>query len=189
MKRFVYLLLLISILAAITRLSRAYFVSSPKHATLEGNSMSNPSAAYFQPGHTTIVKSIKVGEQGGVLKVTDTGTPADGTVIDIPKGALSKDVTLSFGYNDGKVENISEGKSSDIILVLSTEPSISFQQPVKVTVQYSSSIKPIVIVGYSSDDKGRLHLIDMGSWDKKHNQVTFMTFQPIMFTWIYSLSY
>lgn len=140
--------------------------------------------AYFEHGQTIVVKSFKVNDSGGLLEIGNLGTPIDGMVIEIPKGALDREVTLSVGYNDGML-NLRAGKSSGIVVVLSADSLSSFQKHITIKVRFNPSINPKTIVGYEIDKQGRLHSIDIGSIEKEIGVVSFFTFKPLMFTWVY----
>lgn len=141
--------------------------------------------AYYEFGHTSIVKTFQVGKTGGVINVSGTKTPADGVMVDFPAGILEKETTLSIGYNDGKIENVQIGKFSDHAIVLLTEGSLGFENGgVRITVPYDPSMKPDAINGYSINDQGLIRPIDVISWDKENHRVTFLTFEaPLMIIW------
>jgi hypothetical protein len=182
-------LLLISI--GLLAMYRLYSINSNKKmaapSTGSGTSTSYP---YFVPGKTVVVRSIRVGPAGGTLTVDNTGTPADGVVVVVHKGALSQEVTLSLGYNDGKLENLQEGKASGKTLVLSTVPQVDFAvatdgNAVQITVPYTASPKPKVIAPYAIDEKNRLQPLQLEAIDEATSHARFATFHPVMFTWVY----
>ncbi len=161
--------------------------SNKKMAVSNTGSMARP---YFVPGKTILVRSIQVGPAGGIVTVDNTGTPADGVVVEIHKGALSQEVTLSLGYNDGKLENLQEGKASGKTLVLSTVPQINFAvatggNAVQITIPYTSSSGLKVIAPYAIDEKNRLQPLQLEAMDEATHHARFATFHPVMFTWIY----
>ena len=141
--------------------------------------------AYYEYGRTIIVKSFNVDMNGGLFEITNTGTPVDGIVIEIPQGALDKKVTLLVGYNNGRLLNLRSGKESGTVIVLSSDPKIrEFEYPVKITIHFDRSISKLV-AGYSIDEQGHLHALDIGFLNKDTGIVSFYSFHSLMFTWIY----
>jgi hypothetical protein len=160
-----------------------YFREHPNGETSKQGDILKP--AHYKHGHNTIVKSFDVNINGGVFEIGSIGTPIDGTVVEIPERALDKEVTLSVGHNDG-VLNLRSGKGSGIVIVLSTKTVIDFEKPVKIKVRFDPSLNPKTVVGYSIDEQGRLHVIDIGAIKKEIGEVSFYTFYtPFMFTWVY----
>lgn len=188
-KYVLYALIVILILIGLMSILKQ---SSTNYKTVSNtNSQVNTSYPYFVPGTTKIVQSIRVGKNGGILKVENTGTPADGTVIEVHKGALSQEVTLSLGYNDGKLENLRSGKASGTTLVLSTTPGVEFDvaedsNAVQITVPYDSNIS-MIIAPYAIDEKNRLQPLKLEALDQVTSHARFATFHPVMFTWVYVL--
>jgi len=140
--------------------------------------------SHYERGHTVFVKSLKVNINGGLIRITNTGTALDGATIEIPIGALEKEVTLSIGYDTGIV-NLNSGKGSGSVIVLTTTPDIVFKKPVKIKVRFDRNVNAKTIVGYEIDKQGRLHSIDIGSINNDSGVVSFYTFKPLIFTWIY----
>jgi len=156
--------------------------------------------AHFERGKTTIVKSFKVNESGGILEIGNLGTPVDGTVIEIPKGALDREITLSVGYNDGTL-NLIAGKASNVVGVLSFDIPSSpqkpielpfFQEPITIKIRFDPSIfrtNPGTVVVYAIDEQGHLHGLNIKSINKEIGIVSFFTWPPLptlMFTWVYA---
>jgi hypothetical protein len=188
--RYIPYLVVVLILILVGLMSLFKHLSVNKTVTPNSDNMATSSAPYFVPGKTIVVRSIQVGPDGGALKIDNTGTPADGVVIEVHKGALSQEVTLSLGYNDGKLENLQEGKASGTTLVLSTTPKVDFSvamdgSAVQITVPYDSSTKPLAISPYAIDEKNRLQPLQLEAIDKVTSHARFATFHPVMFTWVY----
>jgi len=165
-------------------------IHKQKAVTPVSDNIATPSAPYFVPGKTVVVRSIQVGPDGGTLTVNNTGTPADGVVVTVHKGTLSQEVTLSLGYNDGKIENLQAGKASGTTLVLSTNPKVDFSvamdgSAVQITVPYDSSTKPLAISPYAIDENNKLQPLQLEAIDKATSRARFATFRSVMFTWIY----
>jgi len=140
--------------------------------------------SHYEHGHTIYVKSLKAGSSGNLIEINNTQTPVDGTTIEIPKGALEKEVKFSVGCDDG-ILNLRSGKGSGTVLVLSTSPEVSFKKPVTIKIKFNTSINPRTIVGYEIDKLGFLHSLDIESIEKDSGFVSFYTYKPLMFTWVY----
>ena len=140
--------------------------------------------AHFQHGTTTIVKSFNINSEGGSLEIKDTDTPIDGTTIYIPAEATDKEVTISIGFNDGKL-NLRSGRGSDITLVLKSEKPITFKKHITITLRYDTSVNPKWIIGYEIDGQGRLHTVDTGEMNRENGTVSFYSFKPLFLTWAY----
>jgi hypothetical protein len=152
---------------------------------LQGNLMASPfKPSLYERGHTVFVKILKVNNNGGLIRINDTGTPVDGTTIDIPKGALEREVTLAVGYDVGEL-HLNSGKWSGIVIILSTTPEIDFKKLVRIKVRFDRNVYFKTIVGYEIDNRGGLHSIDTGNINRNAGTVLFHTFKPLMFTWVY----
>lgn len=157
-------------------------------AVLPGMAAPGKPAAQFTPGTDVTVVSAQVGPKGVVLKAGQTGTPIDGLSVEIPAGALTNEVRVTLGYNTGKLMLPSgAGTASGVFLKLAAEGIEEFQQLVNIKVQYDPARhKPLVVVGYAIDAKGRLRALNQGPQDTKAGTATFSTFLPILFTWVYA---
>jgi hypothetical protein len=140
--------------------------------------------AHFEEGQTTVVKSFKIDSNGGTFAVDDTHTVVDGTIIEVPKGAVNKETRLSIGYNNGAL-TLPSGKASGAVIIVSVESISSFQNPIIIKVRFDPSINPKTIVGYEIDSEGRLHSLDIGPIEKDAGAVSFYSFKPLRFTWVY----
>lgn len=140
--------------------------------------------SHYEYGHTIYVQSLKAGSSGNLIEINNTQTPVDGTIIEIPQGALEREVKFSVGYDDGTL-NLRSGKGSGTVLVLSTNPEVSFKKPVTIKIKFNTSINPRTIVGYEIDKLGFLHSLDIASIAKDKGCVSFYTYKPLMFTWVY----
>lgn len=143
--------------------------------------------AQFEFGQDLIVHSFKVGANGGNYTVENSGTPIDGITIQFPPGAVEKEITISIGYNDGKLE-LPAGKGSGVYFFFKMEPGLKLQEPVKIFIPFDKSVKALTITGYAIDKKGRLHLVDTGGTDEAAGTVSFFTFKPIILTWVYIMN-
>ncbi len=125
-----------------------------------------------------------IGAEGGTLMVAGTGTPADGLTAAVPPGALAEEEELSLGYSRRKVK-IRAGTGSGIVLFIRTERAREFAQPVMLGIRLDSSLFTGLAIPYQVDDDGRLHVMDIRSIDEEKLRLTFSTFKPCAFTWVY----
>lgn len=144
----------------------------------------NIKPAQFEFGKEVIVQSTVVNHSGGTYKIENSDTPINGITVEIPEGALDKEVNIIMGYNDGQL-NLRAGKGSGVIFILRTEPGITFLKPIKIMVPYQVSINPLGVAGYAIDENGRLHLLDTGGISEADGTVSFYTFKPLLLTWVY----
>lgn len=153
---------------------------------------------YYIPGNTTIVKSAQIGTEGGTIKVENTGTPADGVMVNIHAGALSTPTVLSIGYNDGELagpgaREDSTSKPSGIILELSASqnPDTTFNTSfdnymVQITVPYEGSGDFASIAPYAvAEEDNSLRPLQLENIDKSSATFRVGTLRPIIFTWFY----
>jgi hypothetical protein len=140
----------------------------------------------FISGTESTVVSSQVGPKGAVLEAGKTGTPIDGISIEIPAGALTKEVTISLGYNTGKLV-LPHGESSGIFFRISAGSLKEFNEPVTIHLSYDPlRHKGRVLVGYAIDEKGQLASVDSGTKDSKAGRADFITMVPLLFTWVYA---
>jgi len=89
-----------------------------------------PAAPTFQNGSTTIVVQDTINNAGGSIEVGDEGSPIDGIKVEFPLYALSEDVEVSLGYNDGTL-NPNYGTFSGKTIVLNVPDANIFNKPVR----------------------------------------------------------
>ncbi|PIU98308.1 hypothetical protein COS61_02060 [Candidatus Wolfebacteria bacterium CG03_land_8_20_14_0_80_40_12] len=140
--------------------------------------------AYFEYGKTILVKSFKVGPVGGLFEIKNTDTPIDGMTIEIPKGALDKEINFSAGYNDGVLKNV-RGEWSEITGVLYSEQLVDLMsKPMLIRISMKYSGDPKAVVPYAIDEKGKIHSLTTLSMDKESRTFSYATFYiPLTFTW------
>lgn len=144
--------------------------------------------AYFEYGKTFLVKSFKAGPSGGLFEINNTNTSIDGITIEIPKGALGKEIDFSVGYNDGVLKNV-RGQWDGITGVLSSKPSVNLMGVpssfIRIKVKHSGDLEGITPVPYAIDGDGKLHSLQLISVDRENKIFSFDTFYtPLIFTWI-----
>jgi hypothetical protein len=140
--------------------------------------------AHFDHGAARILRTANIGTAGGTLEVLDARVSPDRVVITIPPGAVTKDVTFTVGFDDGKLIGATGVPSAEAVFI-SAESVQSFAVPVELRVDYRRSTAPKTIVGYAVDTGGQLRPIDLLFLDRQRATVTFATFRPLTFIWLY----
>jgi hypothetical protein len=149
-----------------------------------GSVMDQPKAAAFMNGRTSVVTTVQVGQQGGTVEVHAVGTPVDGITIQIPEGSLAAPISLSVGYNDGKLSP-SSGVPSNIVVVLTADRTVTFGKYITADVSFTPNKKYKAIIGYSIGPKG-LRPLDVINVDMARGKASFVMFTLTMFTWVYA---
>ena len=144
-----------------------------------------PKTTQFEYGITKIIKQFNVDSKGGTFKISEADTPINNVSIEIPYEALEKEITISIGYNDGKLIPRT-GKSSGVILVIeSDKKTVKFKKHITITLSYDTSVNPKWIIGYQIDNNGKLHAVDTGKMDREFGTISFYSFKTLMMTWVY----
>jgi hypothetical protein len=149
-----------------------------------GNCTGQSMSAHFDRRETIITDTFDAGPEGGTFESPVRGLPTDGVKLQLPGKAVDRPIPLSLGYCKGEIRVVS-GKPSGVVLTVGAAPADRFEQPLKISVTFPPSPKYQILVGYSIDAEGRFHTIDIGDVDMKQGRVTFLTFQPLTFTWVY----
>jgi len=182
-KKYYLIFVYISALIGIIFLLGGFKSENDQQKTFE-HFVTSREPAIFKFGQTTMVESFKVDSSGGLFEIGNKGTPIDGTMINVPIGALNKETIISIGYNDGILTNLHSGKCSDVAIVLKTDGTMSFKKFVTVTVRYDASTSPRIVAGYVVDEQGRLHGLQGSPINKVNNTVSFHSQKPITFIYI-----
>jgi hypothetical protein len=124
------------------------------------------------------------GPSGLTYIVPMRGTPTDGASITFPRDSLTKQIDVSIGYVDQKIE-VKEGTPSGIVLRLEASPDVEFARAVTIGISFRPKADYKVVVGYAIDEEGRLRPMDLVGVDMKLGQAAFSTFKPVTFTWVY----
>jgi len=171
-----WLLLVLVLLAAAV----GYFARRPRKEITTRQSPETP----FDADALTVVASAIVDSTGGTVSVEGTGTPADGLKVQIPLDALAQEDTISVGYCESSVL-IRAGTGCGIILFLRAEHTSSFAQPVVIEVPVDKELFTDLAIPYQVDEEGRLHVMDIAGIDAENLRLSFYTFKPCAFTWVY----
>ena len=146
--------------------------------------MNKYNASYFEYGNTTILKFFNIDINGGLFHVDNTNTQIDGAFINIPPGSVDIKAKIFIGIINGNLFLIS-GKKSGVSLVFGSDVITNFKNRVAITLNYDPKINPKWIIGYEIDEKGRLHVIDTAGIDRIGKTVSFITYKPLILTWVY----
>jgi hypothetical protein len=133
----------------------------------------------------TIVANKTVDSRGGEITVTEANSPLAGTRVVFPPDALSRAAEVSLGCSRKPV-HVNSGKPSGLTLVLLVKDLKAFSQPVSIDIAYDAAKAKGPVVPYEIDEKGRLHVAQISRFDKQAHRLTFVTFTPGAFTWVYS---
>ena len=140
--------------------------------------------ATFERKDTTFTDTFDVGPTGATFRVPSRGTPTDGVSVQISANSVEQLVKVSIGYSTGSV-TLKAGTPSGTVLVLKTTPGVTFRNYVTIGVSFPPNPKYKTLVGYAIDQEGRLRPVDLIDLDMKQGRVSFLTFQPLMLTWVY----
>ncbi len=142
--------------------------------------------ARFQSGRETVLSRTRVGPAGATLRTGTNGTPVDGITVEIPKGALAREITVTLSCNTGQLTGV-RGDASGAFLRIDAGNVAEFEQPLKIIAAYDPvKWKNRTAVGYAIDNTGELAALDLGPKDGKSGTASFFTLVPLLFTWIYA---
>jgi len=134
----------------------------------------------YKAGENVIVNSKIIGADGGTIQAANSGTPIDGVIVKFPAGALSKDINVFLGYNEGELES-EDGTQNGFVLVLDTGEVTQFEEPISITVPFKdTSTTP---VPYYVDSLGKVHPVQLVSIDREDGTFTFETFHASSYRW------
>lgn len=175
--------LLLSIVAIVVIILSVVFLVFHR-VTVTGTSDIHLLQTKFDRGVITWAKTIVAGPSGGAFEVNipDKQLTYISVYVNIPPGAVSKETRFSVGFDSGTFTP-AIGEASGYILVLDAGATQSFKQPISVSVQ--SLLDKGVPVGYSLEENGAIELIE-SIWDRKSGKLTFYSFRPLTFTWVYA---
>ena len=140
--------------------------------------------ARFARGTTTLNNTFLVSPTGGVFEVKGPDKTIERISVKVPPNAVSKETQISIGFNNGTFLPV-RGKASGYVIVIDAQGVQAFQQAVEVSVLNSQSIQEGVPVGFSIEDDNKIKLID-SVYDKGSGNISFFSFRPMMFTWVYT---
>ncbi len=146
-----------------------------------GRAMTRRGAIYSFGDRTTLAQQV-VGVQGGTLRSCLPAPFAGEVVVDIPAGALEREVTMTIELDRGHLVPRS-GRWSGLGLALTADGVRAFAQPVRLTV-------PLVVadgemaIGFFVEENGSLDAIDFGAPSTGKGQSAFITLRPGCFTWV-----
>lgn len=143
-----------------------------------------PMGAHFEKRETTLTDTFETGAAGGTFESPSRGLPTDGVRLQLPEKAVDRPISLSLGYCKGEMR-VAAGISSGVVLAVGSAPADRFEQPLKISVTFQPNSKYQTLVGYAIDAEGRFHTIDIADLDMKQGRVSFLTFHPLTFTWVY----
>lgn len=152
-------------------------------ALLEGCTVFGSGGAKYQSGSVQVVATEVVGSHGGTVSVARTGTPLDGIEVRFPAGAVPDNTPIEVAWDHGTLADVS-GTPSGVIVRLVAGDLREFAQHIEIRVTFNPTQKPKTVMAYSIDDQGRLHTLDVATFDSGRGEALIWTFQPVRFTWV-----
>jgi hypothetical protein len=144
----------------------------------------NPGSAQFNRGNTTWSGFLNVGPAGGTLAIDAHDRGFEQFSVHIPADAVQTETRLAVGFNDGTFKPVS-GEPSGTLVVIDSGAARTFRQPVTITLRCDPAAHKGVPVGFALEDNGKVRLVDL-VYDRTSGKITFYTFRPLTFTWVYA---
>lgn len=145
--------------------------------------MSRVVGAKYESQSVQAVATGVVGSHGGTVPVANTGTPLDGIEVRFPAGAVPDGTPVKLDWDHGALTNVA-GTESGTVVLFSTGKVKEFERHVEIRVHFDPAQNPETVMAYSIDDNGRLHALDVASFDTTRGEALIWTFQPVRFTWV-----
>jgi len=154
--------------------------------SLFGNDMpfQHPQGAGFKQGLVTPANSFMIGPLGGLFEIDPPDKTIEHIYLDVPPNAVSRETHFSVSFDSGTFVPVI-GEASGYVMIIDTGNVRTFQQAIKVIVQRQPPRYRGIPVGYSIEDDGKIKGIDT-VWDKESGKLTFYSFRPLRFTWVYT---
>jgi hypothetical protein len=140
----------------------------------------------YEPGIVHQVTTQAIGVLGKTITVKNTGTPLDGIQVVFPANALSSNVHVTLGFDDGHLSPKS-GTFPGVVLSLESDPVVEFAQPVQIVVPFIGD-NTVVPEPYYITPTGQLRPAQLVTIDRATNTFVFNTFHASLFTWIIGLN-
>lgn len=141
--------------------------------------------AQFVVGSTIGSSSFRVGSKGGSFLITPP-VSLESVRVTVPPNALAQETELTLGFNNG-VFLPRKGIASGYIVFLTASQQTQFLHPVTITITTDKHGYDRNPMGFSVDGENgsKIRLLD-STFDRKNRSITFYTFRPLMFTWLYT---
>jgi hypothetical protein len=140
--------------------------------------------AHFEKKETVITDTFDAGPDGGTFQSPVRGLPTDGVKLQLSAKAVDRHIPLSLGYCKGDIR-VATGTPSGVVLTIDAAPADHFEEPLKISLTFPPNAKYLTLVGFIIDATGRFHTLDLVDLEMNQGRVTFLTFRPVTFTWVY----
>jgi hypothetical protein len=131
-----------------------------------------------------VVASRMVDGDGADIAVGDIGSPIDGLIVHIPSQAMEHAACITLGYRTKSVP-VRAGRACGTVVTLRADTISKFEDLITIEVHYRVSQPPTLVIPYSLDAKGRLHVMNIETFDASNARLVFYTASPGEFTWVY----
>lgn len=131
-----------------------------------------------------VVASRMVDGGGADIAVGDIGSPIDGLTVHIPSQAMEQAARITLGYRAKSVP-VRAGRACGTVVTLRADTISKFDDLITIEVHYRVSPPPALVIPYSLDVKGRLHVMNIKTFDASNARLVFYTEAPGEFTWAY----
>lgn len=150
----------------------------------ETNLSTGTSGVSASPSEVIVVSSRTVDSDGADMAVGNIGSPVDGLIVRIPPRSMAHADRLTLGYSMRSVA-VRAGKPCGIVVTLRADTILRFDGLVTVEVHYRESPPPTLAIPYSIDVKGRLHVMNVQTFEAASKTLVFYTSTPGDYTWVY----
>lgn len=130
------------------------------------------------------VSSRTVDSDGADIAVGNIASPIDGLVVHVPPHSMPHADRLTLGYTMKSVK-VRAGKACGLVITLRADTIVEFNGLVTIEVHYRAWPPPKLAIPYSLDAKGRLHVMNIQTFDAAQKTLTFYTSAPGDYTWVY----
>jgi hypothetical protein len=158
--------------------------STPPDSTGGWTSLPKANPVKYTHGAIVSVATVTVDTMhGGVLQGRDE-TPLEGVIVTIPAGAVTVPTMLSLGYDaTGTFTNLPAAMKSNVVLVLESNGTHVFAQPLKVEFPHTDPDPSHIPVPFYINGSGALEVLTSVPAEPGSGLRNFITWHASDFTW------
>lgn len=139
----------------------------------------------YELGKKIYLLQQTIDPKGRTILIDGTGTELDGVRIVVPPGAVEREGTIDIGYDTGHIKR-TKGAPSGIALCIESKDFNEYLHPLEITIPLTMSATEYrVVLGFMINKYQKLDSAMMTAIDEEKKTVTFITYVPIMMTWVY----